>query len=167
MVAVILGELVGHWLHDSIAKQYIRTHGGHFEPEVRLRAIFFSMPLVVVGLVLVGQSLGNGWHYMATAVSWGLYVFGMMLTSVALSSYCLDCYPEASGETSAWLNNARTIGGFIISYEQVTWATAQGTKLSFGIQGAICVAAFVIVLIMMRWGKAMRVWGSPLNFATS
>lgn len=167
IVAVILGEVLGHWLHDFFAKQYIRRHNGHFEPEVRLRAIFLSMPFVIAGLVLVGQSLGNEWHYMATSIAWGMYVFGIMLTSVALSSYCLDCYPEASGEISAWINNARTIGGFIISYEQVTWAAAQGTKVSFGIQGAICVAAFLIVLALMRWGKAMRVWSGPLNFATT
>ncbi len=42
IVAVILGEITGHWLHDLVAKQYIRSHNGHFEPEVRLRAIFLS-----------------------------------------------------------------------------------------------------------------------------
>ncbi|KAK3371047.1 major facilitator superfamily domain-containing protein [Lasiosphaeria ovina] len=167
VVAVALGEAVGHWLFDALARQYIRTHKGHFEPEVRLRAMFFSMPLVVVGLVLIGQCFANAWHYMATSVCWGLYVFGMMITTVSLSSYCLDSYPEASGEVSAWLNFARTLGGFIISYEQVTWATAQGTKLSFGIQAAICAAAFVLILVLLRWGKAMRVWSGPLNFATS
>ncbi|KAK3938172.1 major facilitator superfamily domain-containing protein [Diplogelasinospora grovesii] len=166
VVATILGEITGHWLHDAVAKQYIRTHKGHFEPEVRLRAIFLSIPFMVIGLVLIGQCLENAWPYMVTSVCWGLYVFGIMITTVAVSSYCLDSYPEASGEVAAWLNNSRTIGGFIISYFQVTWAESQGTRLSFGIQAAICGAAFILVLIMMRWGKAMRLWAGPLNFAT-
>jgi hypothetical protein len=166
IVAVILGEMTGHWLHDILAKQYIRTHAGHFEPEVRLRAIAFAIPFMVVGLVLVGQSLENNWHYMATSVSWGMYVFSAMVTTVAVSSYCLDSYPEASGEVSAWVNFARTLGGFIISYFQVKWATAQGTKMSFGIQGAICAAAFLFVVVCMVWGKRMRVWAGPLNFTT-
>ncbi|ERS98813.1 Major Facilitator Superfamily protein [Sporothrix schenckii 1099-18] len=167
VVAVILGELAGHWLHDAIAQQYIRTHKGHFEPEVRLRAIFVSLPFMIIGIVLLGQSLENRWHFMATSVTWGLYVFGIMITTVALSSYSLDSYPEASGEVSAWLNFSRTIGGFIISYFQVTWATNEGAKKSFGVQAAIMGGGFILVLILLRWGKAMRVWAGPLNFATA
>ncbi len=167
MVAVALGEAVGHWLHDANAKQYIRTHKGHFEPEVRLRVIYFSIPLIIVGLVLFGQCMENGWHYMVTSVVWGLYVFGIMITTVALNSYCLDSYPEASGEVCAWLNMSRTVGGFIVSYFQVTWAEAQGTKLSFGIQGAVCAGAVVLVVVLQVWGKRLRVWAGPLNFNTS
>ncbi len=166
VVAVTLGEISGHWLHDALAKQYIRTHNGHFEPEVRLRAIFISLPFMIIGIVVLGQSLENRWHFMVTSVTWGLYVFGIMITTVAVSSYCLDSYPEASGEVSAWVNFSRTIGGFIISYLQVSWATSQGTKKSFGIQGAVMGAAFVIILCLLRWGKALRVWSGPLNFAT-
>lgn len=166
IVAALLGELAGHWLHDLLAKQYIRAHKGHFEPEARLRAIFVALPFMIVGLVLVGQSLERNWHYMATSVAWGMYVFSAMVTTVAVSSYCLDSYPEASGEVSAWVNFSRTLGGFIISYFQVRWATAQGTERSFGIQGAICGGAFLFVLVLVFWGKRMRVWAGPLNFAT-
>lgn len=167
VVAVILGEVVGHWLHDLLARSYIKKHKGRFEPEVRLRAICFSAPFMVLGLILVGQSLARDWHFMATAVAWGMFVFGVMITTVAVSSYCLDCYPEASGEVSAWINFSRTVGGFIISYFQVTWATAEGTKTSFGIQAAIVAAAFGIILLLMWKGKAMRVAAGPLNFATA
>lgn len=166
IVAVILGEVSGHWLHDFLAKQYIRTHKGHFEPEVRLRAICVALPFMVIGLVLVGQSLDGHWHFMACSVAWGLYVFSAMVTTVACSSYVLDSYPEASGEVSAWLNFFRTLGGFIVSYFQVTWATAQGTKVSFGIQAAICGGAFLIILALMIWGKKLRMWAGPLNFTT-
>lgn len=168
VVAVLLGEATGHWLHDVLARRYVRAHRGRFEPEVRLRAIAFGVPLMVAGLVLIGQALaGEGWHYMALSVSWGLYVYGIMITTVAVSSYCLDSYPEASGEVSAHVNNARTLGGFVVSYFQVRWAAAQGTRVSFGIQGAICAAAFAIVVVLMVYGKRMRVWAGPLNFNTA
>ncbi|KAI0021778.1 major facilitator superfamily domain-containing protein [Xylariomycetidae sp. FL0641] len=167
VVAVILGELAGHWLHDFLARQYIRAHRGHFEPEVRLRAIFVALPFMVAGLILLGQALHHRWHYMGTAVSWGLYVFGIMITTTAVSSYNLDCYPEASGEVSAWVNNSRTLGGFVVSYFQITWAEASGPHVSFGIQGAICAAGFLLVLLLMWRGKQMRIWAGPLNFHTS
>ncbi len=72
IVGVLIGEVTGHWLHDLLAKQYIRSHHGRFEPEVRLRAICFSTPFSIIGLVLVGQSLQNDWHFMATSVAWGV-----------------------------------------------------------------------------------------------
>ncbi|KAJ3572940.1 hypothetical protein NPX13_g4880 [Xylaria arbuscula] len=167
IVAVIVGEAVGHWLHDIFARHYIRTHKGRFEPEVRLRAIIIALPFSLVGLVLLGQSLENEWHFMVTSVTWGLYVFSTMITTVAVSSYNLDCYPEASGEVSAWVNFSRTIGGFIVSYFQVRWANAQGTKASFGIQASVCALAFLLVLLLMWKGKAMRLWAGPLRFATA
>ncbi|KAI0877420.1 major facilitator superfamily domain-containing protein [Hypoxylon argillaceum] len=167
IVAVIIGEIVGHWLHDLFAKHYIRTHGGHFEPEARLRAVVVGLPFMLLGLVLLGQSLGNGWHFIVTAVSWGLYVFSTMITTVAVSSYNLDCYPEASGEVSAWVNNSRTLGGFVVSYFQVRWAAAQGTKITFGIQAVVCFVAFLLVLLLMRYGKTLRIWSGPLHFATA
>ncbi|KAI8948996.1 major facilitator superfamily domain-containing protein [Xylaria longipes] len=167
IVAVVIGEIVGHWLHDLFAKHYIRTHQGRFEPEVRLRAIIVALPFTLLGLVLLGQSLENEWHFMVTSVTWGLYVFSTMITTVAVSSYNLDCYPEASGEVSAWVNASRSLGGFVVSYFQVTWANAQGTKASFGIQAAVCVLAFTLVLFLMRKGKALRIWSGPLHFATA
>ena len=86
VVAGLLGEIAGHWLHDIIAKQYIRRHHGHFEPEVRLRAIYVSTPCLITGLVVLGFSLEREWHYMCTSVGWGLYVFGIMVTTVAVNA---------------------------------------------------------------------------------
>ncbi|KAH7201386.1 MFS transporter [Fusarium oxysporum] len=108
VVGAILGEVVGHWLHDGIARQFIKTHNGHFEPEIRLRAIWLSTPFMLAGLVGLGFALEDGYHFMITALFWGLYVFGIMVTTVALNAYNLDSYPEASGEVSAWINFARS-----------------------------------------------------------
>lgn len=108
IVAALLGEISGHWLHDAIARQYIMSHHGHFEPETRLRAIWFSTPFMLAGLVGMGFALEDAYHYMLTSLFWGLYVFGIMIATVALNAYNLDSYPEASGEVSAWINFARS-----------------------------------------------------------
>jgi hypothetical protein len=108
IVAALLGELLGHWLHDFIATRFIKGHGGHFEPEVRLQAIYVSTPFMLVGLIGLGFALEDGYHYMLTSLFWGLYVFGIMITTVALNAYNLDSYPEASGEVAAWINFARS-----------------------------------------------------------
>ncbi|KAJ5750818.1 hypothetical protein N7533_007846 [Penicillium manginii] len=111
VVAAILGEVAGHWLHDFIAKTYTTRNGGRFEPEARFYAVWFSMPFLVSGLVLMGFALEREYHYMLAALGWGLYVFGIMVVTVAINSYVLDSYPEASGEVAAWVNFGRTCGG--------------------------------------------------------
>ncbi|KAF4334669.1 HOL1 [Fusarium beomiforme] len=167
VVGALLGEIAGHWLHDGIARQFIKTHDGHFEPEIRLRAIWFSTPFMLAGLVGLGFALEDGYHFMITALFWGLYVFGIMVSTVALNAYNLDSYPEASGEVSAWINFARTAGGFIISYFQVNWAHSVGAKVSFGTQAGICAFAFLIIILLQVFGKTMRAKSGELHFPTA
>ena len=62
---------------------------------------------------------------------------------------------------------SRTAGGFIISYFQVEWARSQGTKKGFGIQAAICLGAFLLILLLQWKGKAWRVKSGGLNFHTT
>ena len=95
---------------------------------------------------------------MVTAVTWGLYVFGLMITTVAINAYLLDSYPNASGEVAAWISFGRTLGGFFITFFQVKWAKAMGTEKSFGIQAGICAAAFLLVVILQGFGKKLRTW---------
>ena len=139
---------------------------GHFAPEVRLQASLLSTPFMIAGLVGLGFALESGYHYMLTAFFWGLYVFGVMVTTVGLNSYNLDCFPNASGEVSCWLNMSRVLGGFIISYFQVSWAESMGTKKSFGIQAAILSGAAFILPVLMKWGKTLRAKGGELHFKT-
>ncbi|KAL8795388.1 MAG: hypothetical protein Q9195_002129 [Heterodermia aff. obscurata] len=167
IIAALLGELIGHWLHDRIATIYIHRNGGILDPEARLIAIYISTPFMLAGLVLIGFCLQNGYHYMVTAVAWGLYVFGIMITTVALNAYNLESYPEASGEVAAWINFARTTGGFVVSYFQVRWAVAMGPRRSFGVQAGVTAAVFFLVVLLHVFGKRLRSWSGPLEFKTN
>lgn len=166
VIAAILGEIAGHWLHDSLATLYMRRNAGTLDPEARLLAIYLSTPFMLAGLVLIGFCLQHGYHYMVTAVAWGLYVFGIMITTVALNAYNLESYPEASGEVAAWINFARTTGGFIVSYFQVRWASAMGPQRSFGVQAGVTAAVFLLVVLLHLFGKRLRAWSGPLNLKT-
>ncbi|EME83536.1 uncharacterized protein MYCFIDRAFT_39163 [Pseudocercospora fijiensis CIRAD86] len=167
VVSATVGELFGRYLHDCLAKFLTsRSKSQTLVPEFRLSAIWLSTPFMVSGIVILGFALENHWHYMLAALGWGFYVFGIMVTTVALTAYCLDCYPEGSGEVAAWINFARTTGGFIVSYFQVDWANAMGTKKSLGIQAGICGAAFFVVLFLQVFGERIRRASGPLRFRT-
>jgi hypothetical protein len=69
-------------------------HKGRLESESRLAVIWLSTPFMLAGLVLLGFALERGYHYMIASLGWGLYVFGIMITTVGLNAYVLDSYPE-------------------------------------------------------------------------
>ncbi|KAL8679024.1 MAG: hypothetical protein Q9186_004652 [Xanthomendoza sp. 1 TL-2023] len=166
ITAAILGQLCGHYLHDYVAKQYTYRYKSEFQPEARLLVIYIATPFMLAGLVLIGFSLQNGYHYMVTAVAWGLYVFGIMITTVGITAYNLESYPQASGETAAWIGASRTSGGFIISYFQVRWAEASGPQRSFGVQASITAAALLLVITLSLYGRRIRRWSGDLKFRT-
>ncbi|KAJ5815642.1 hypothetical protein N7474_007419 [Penicillium riverlandense] len=167
IVAAILGEVIGHWLHDLIAKIYTNRNQGRLEPEARLFAIWVASPFMIAGLLVMGYALQNHWHYMLTALGWGLYVFGIMVVTVGVNAYVLDSYPEASGEVAAWVNFGRTTGGFIVSYFMIEWEQKQGSVRQFGTMTGIVGFGFIIIAFLQVYGKRLRLWSGPAKFKTA
>lgn len=167
LVATFIGQFIGHWFHDAIAKIYTRRHNGVFEPEARLYALLLAVPLEIVGLIVVGYTLDRKWHWIALCFGWGLYVVGIMTTTTAINAYNLHSYPEASGELSAIISEARMIGGFVVSYVMVRWANAQGTVRMYAVMAGVVAGAFLFLAVpMMIWGHKLRAWSGPLHFKT-
>lgn len=166
MVATILGEVTGHFVFDLSARIYRSRHNGQLAPEARLIPIYFATPLMVLGIVFLGYSLQNSWHYMVTAVTWGLFVYGILICTTGINAYLLDVYPEASGEVAAWINFGRTVGGFIITYFEVPWVTAMGTRNALGIQASIVATAFAIIVVLTIWGDRLRQISGKVHFHT-
>jgi hypothetical protein len=95
-----------------------------------------------------------------------MHNFATIATTAAVGAYLIDAYPEASGESAAWLNFWRTIGGFIIGYVQLNWAASAGTQTEYGIQSGIMAAAFLVVVFLQFFGKQLRHRQGPCNFRT-
>lgn len=119
MLGISFGEVFGHFFNDFIAVRGIRKHGGIFVPEYRLPTVYVGCVFMVPGLVILGQALTHHWVWVAIAFGWGMFAFGCMLSSVAITAYTLDAYPAASGEVSALINLARVGGGFAVGYFQL------------------------------------------------
>ncbi|MCJ1294324.1 hypothetical protein MMC34_005882 [Xylographa carneopallida] len=61
IVATILGDACGHWLHDSLAALCTRRNHGRLDAEARLWVIYIATPFMLAGLVLLGFALQHGW----------------------------------------------------------------------------------------------------------
>ena len=162
MVAVVLGEIIGHRLHDFLANVYMKHHQGRLDPESRLIVLWMALPCNVAGLVLFGFCYQEKYHYMVSALAWGLYIFGLMITTVGLNAYLLDSYPEIAGEVAAWLNVARSIGGGVVTYFQTQWVQSSGAIVCFGIEAAICLKLGADLLLWCVLSSILYLSGSQV-----
>jgi len=164
VAGVLLGWFVGHWLHDAFGRFYASRHGGRIDAEARLMITYPATALLALCLVILGLGLGNLWHYMVLAVVAALQCVGVMIVTTAVNAYLLDCYPEGSGEVSAWVTAARNWSGFMATYVQIPWVTRIGAKKAFGIQAGITAASIFLILFLQLYGKRIRSWQGRMAF---
>ena len=73
-------------------------------------------------------------------------------------AYCNDCFPRMQGEISALINLARTLGGFSVAYFQVPWANKHGALQTFGVEAAVVVGLFFLIVPALQLkGSYLRV----------
>jgi len=157
IVAVLVGELIGRYLNDWIMDISIRRNKGVHEAESRLWACYLAVVLYVSGFVMLGASFQKELSIGLVIMGWGISEVAIMVNTVAVYAYCNDCFPKRQGEISALLNLARILGGFSVAYFQVPWAEKHGALQTFGVEAAIVVGLFFLVI------PALQLKGSYLR----
>lgn len=168
VIGAALAVPIGYFLFDFIGKIWAKRNNGVISPEARLIPIWLVLPLKIAGYNMIGLTMGRHLNIWVLIIGWGMHNLATVLTTAAVGAYLLDCHPEASGESAAYLNFVRTLAGFILGYVQLNWAVASGPELEYGIQTAIMGAAFVIFIIPLTiFGGKVRRMQKPLNFKTN
>ncbi|KAI0284708.1 MFS general substrate transporter, partial [Russula aff. rugulosa BPL654] len=178
MVAVIIGEIIGHFANDAIMRVTTRRNHGVFEAEGRLwrvqstysillgrgsntqmavRACYVAVPLYVCGFLALGIGFQKHDSVGAVVMGWGIAQVAIMVNTVAVYAYLNDCFPKNHGEISALLHVSRVLGGFSVAYFQVPWATKHGALETFGCEAAIVAGLFVLIVPMIQLnGRTLR-----------
>ncbi|KAH9039516.1 MFS general substrate transporter [Lactarius pseudohatsudake] len=157
MVAVLIGELIGHFANDAIMHITTRRNNGVFEAESRLWACYIAVPLYICGFVVLGATFQNHLSVGALVMGWGIAEVAIMVNTVAVYAYANDCFPKHQGEISALLNLARTLGGFSVAYFQVPWATKHGALQTFGCEAAVVAGLFLLTVPTIQLtGRTLR-----------
>jgi len=157
IVAVIIGEIIGHFANDAIMRATTRRNQGVFEAESRLWACYVAVPLYVCGFLALGAAFQKHDSVGALVMGWGIAQVAIMVNTVAVYAYVNDCFPKNQGEISALLNLSRVLGGFSVAYFQVPWATKHGALQTFGCEAAIVAGLFVLIVPLIQLtGKTLR-----------
>ncbi|EIW55925.1 MFS general substrate transporter [Trametes versicolor FP-101664 SS1] len=150
IVAVFVGEILGRYFNDWMMNFAIRRNNGVFVAEARLWTCYVATPLYVCGFVLLGAAFQKHLSVGALVMGWGIAEVAVMVNTVAIYAYCNDCFPRRQGEISALINLARTLGGFSVAYFQVPWATKNGALQTFGVEAAIVVGLFFLIVPLLQ-----------------
>ncbi|KAI0826521.1 MFS general substrate transporter [Trametes gibbosa] len=157
IVAVLIGEVLGRYFNDWVMNISIRRNNGVFIAESRLWTCYIAMPLYICGFVVLGASFEKHLSVGALVMGWGIAEVAVMVNTVAIYAYCNDCFPRRQGEISALINLARTLGGFSVAYFQVPWAMKNGALQTFGVEAAIVIALFFLIVPPLQLkGAALR-----------
>ncbi|EJD08563.1 MFS general substrate transporter [Fomitiporia mediterranea MF3/22] len=157
IVAVFVGELIGRYANDWFMNMGIKRNNGVFEAETRLWACYIAMPLYLCGFLVLGASFQNKLSVGAMVMGWGIAQVAIMINTVAVYAYFNDCFPRYKGEISGLVNLARTLGGFSIPYFQIPWATKSGALQTFGVEAAIVIGLFILIVPYIQIkGKSLR-----------
>jgi MFS family permease len=151
MIGTLLGEAWGHWFNDLLT----RRHGRH-GPESRLTAVYPATIIGVFGLILYGQTLQHGLHWIGLAFGWAMLCFCTLVSMTAISAYTLDCFPDHAALASAWINFWRVVGGFAVIYFQLEWVHRNGPAVAFGCQAVVIAGATLTVVATQVWGGRWR-----------
>ncbi|CCX08386.1 major facilitator superfamily domain-containing protein [Pyronema domesticum] len=156
IIAVITGEILGHFINESLQQRTIRRLKGRFSPESRLIALVPSVLSMCFGISLLGWALWLHWHWFAVALFWAIFVCAAMCSTVVISAYLLDCFPNDSVPVAALLNFTRVMFGFLVPIFQKDWSSAVGASWSFTTQGIICVVVYGLVVVVQLKGAEWR-----------
>ena len=123
IVAVLIGEVFGHFFNDWVADRQTKRNNGVFLAEMRLWTVYPAILFFIGGFVLLGYTYEKKLGAAGIVFGWGMAEVAILVQTVAIYAYLASCFPTAQGEVSALVNFARTMGGFAVPYFQVSRMT--------------------------------------------
>ncbi|KAF7713416.1 Uncharacterized protein PECH_001575 [Penicillium ucsense] len=145
--AGVVGAL-GGWLVGFIFNEWIyKRHSAKWRTEYRLHGVWFPLSSMVCGLLTYGLTMHFGKHWIGIVFGWIMVTMGMVASTVAVTAYALEKYPDQATVVSAILNMWRTSGGFAVGYFQTAWIARNGLGLVFGIQAIVVGVAVVLCIV--------------------
>ncbi|PYI32135.1 polyamine transporter [Aspergillus indologenus CBS 114.80] len=155
ILGALLGWVYGYWFNGWVGRSSPTT----YYTEKRLHGVWAAIVAMACGLLTYGLTLNYGKHWIGLAFGWLMVVAGMVASTVSITSYALEKYPEQSTVVSAIINAWRTASGFSVGYFQPAWIQRDGVAAVFGTQAAVVVANMILTItpvIVMGRRKAAR-----------
>ncbi|KAI7373533.1 hypothetical protein KC328_g16577 [Hortaea werneckii] len=151
IVGAVVGQLWGYWINKWLFNRYLRRHNGKQNPVNWLWGTYAPTAIGLVGLIFYGRAFQHSLHWILIEIGWVCLAFMMVAATTTVSAYCLDCFPEQASLVASIINMWRTTGGFCVVYFQVSWISASGADVAFGLQALVLGVAFVVGVVTTQF----------------
>ncbi|KAJ5373487.1 major facilitator superfamily domain-containing protein [Penicillium concentricum] len=158
-IGTTIGSVIVAPLSDRLVLRLATRNGGVFEPEMRLWILLAFSPLIPVGTLLFGYSLGNAQPWYFVAIGYGLYGLAMGPISSTSLTYLTDAYTNIVADSVAGVTFIRNIFATIFVFALTPWATAVGIANVFLTMGILLSIVLIPgTIAFLYYGKSIRRW---------
>ena len=153
LVAFAYTQLVS----DHLPLWICRRHGGIWKNEYRLQCMWLpGLIALPIGLAIFGVAVKYHWHPATLALSYFLTIMGANASTAIISNYLSESFPQFPAECGIFLNAYRVILGFASGFFIQPWADTVGVAWTFGTAALLIVAAFLLIVLLLWKGPAIR-----------
>ena len=155
-VGASFGFFLGGRTIDYIAAVSTRRNHGHWEPEMRLIALFFPGICGPSAMLIAGLCFRHKTAWIAPAT--GNALLGLTITCVnnICVTYAVDSYLPVSGEVVTIVFVIRNTISCILAVYSTTWIKNSGVAQSLGTLGAIMFGFAISSIFVYYFGKQLR-----------
>ena len=158
VVGGVIGLLVAGPWSDWLSSKATAKNRGIREPEMRLPSLIPFIVAVLIGLVVFGVGLQDGWPWPAVIViGFGLVGLQVVAIPTLTITYAIDSYKPVTGEIMVIATVCKNTFGFGMTYYMPDWAASKGFIPPVMMMMALTVGIPLIgVVVFIFFGKSCR-----------
>lgn len=160
VIGVIVGSLTSGRLSDWLTIKLARRNKGVMEAEHRLWPFATCLIMVPGSLILWGVGAAHGVHWFGLIFAMACLAYTSSLGVTLSVNYMIDSYHDISGDGIVAVILIRNTMSFAVNYGITPWLRNLGYQNCFLSAAFVGLAASSVFLIMIKFGKRLRVKSS-------
>jgi MFS family permease len=160
MIGVCVGSLTSGRLSDWLTIKLARQNNGIMEAEHRLWPFATCLIMVPGSLILWGVGAAHQVHWFGLIFAMACLAYTSSLGVTLSVNYMIDSYHDISGDAIVAVILIRNTMSFAVNYGITPWLTNLGYQNCFVSAAFVGLAASSVFLIMITFGKTLRVRSS-------
>jgi MFS family permease len=160
MIGVSIGSLTSGRLSDWLTIKLARRNNGIMEAEHRLWPFATCLIMVPGSLILWGVGAAHQVHWFGLIFAMACLAYTSSLGVTLSINYMIDSYHDISGDAIVAVILIRNTMSFAVNYGITPWLTNLGYQNCFVSAAFVGLAASSVFLIMITFGKRLRVRSS-------
>jgi MFS family permease len=160
VIGVVVGSLTSGRLSDWLTIKLARKNNGVMEAEHRLWPFATCLIMVPGSLLLWGVGAAHAVPGFGLIVAMACLAYTSSLGVTLSVNYMIDSYHDISGDAIVAVILIRNTMSFAVNYGITPWITNLGYQNCFLSAAFIGLAASSVFLVMIKFGKRLRVRSS-------